>query len=74
MLATRLDRRNFLKVSAVAGGGLLFSLYAEPLDSLVGAANLGDSLNDLCASGANPACTTPTINMSFNPRIRPASP
>lgn len=54
--------------------GHSYVLYAEPLDSLVGVSNLGDSLNDLCAPGALPACNTPAINTNFNSRIRPASP
>jgi hypothetical protein len=54
--------------------GHSYFIYAEPLVSLVGASNLGDSLNDLCAPGANPSCTIPALNMNFNPRIRPGSP
>jgi len=54
--------------------GHSYIIYAEPLVSLVGASNLGESLDDLCAPGASPACTTPTLNTNFNPRIRPESP
>ncbi len=36
MIATRLDRRNFLKISAAAGGGVLISFYAGPLEKAFG--------------------------------------
>ncbi len=51
-----------------------YILYVEPLDGLVGPGSFSDPLNDLCASGAAPTCTTPAVNTNFNPRIRPASP
>ena len=35
MIATRLDRRSFLKVSTAVGGGLLIGLYAEPVEKLL---------------------------------------
>jgi isoquinoline 1-oxidoreductase beta subunit len=35
MLATQINRRAFLKVSAAATGGLLISIYADPVDSVL---------------------------------------
>jgi len=34
MIATRLDRRSFLKVSAALGGGVLIGFYADPVEKL----------------------------------------
>jgi hypothetical protein len=51
-----------------------YILYAEPLDGLVAGSDFSNVLNDLCAPGATPACTTPNVNITFNPRILPASP
>jgi hypothetical protein len=51
-----------------------YLLYAEPLDGLVVGTDFSNALNDLCAMGAVPACTTPAVDTNFNPRILPASP
>ena len=50
-----------------------YILYAEPLDGLVVGSDFSDVLYDICAPGAAPACTAPSVNMNFNPRILPAS-
>lgn len=51
-----------------------YTLYAEPLDGLITGSNLSDVMSDLCASGATPACTTPSVNANFNPRFLSAVP
>lgn len=51
--------------------GRNYILYAEPLDGLVVGSDFSDVLSDLCAPGAMPACTTPAVNINFNPRILP---
>ena len=50
-----------------------YILYSEPLDGLVVGSDFIDVLNDICAPGSAPACTTPGVNMNFNPRILPTS-
>jgi hypothetical protein len=51
-----------------------YLLYAEPLDGLVVGNDFSNALNELCAPGAAPACTTPAVDINFNPRVQPASP
>jgi hypothetical protein len=50
-----------------------YMIYAEPLDGLVAPTDFGIALNDICPTGATPACTTPAVNTGFNPRVRPSS-
>jgi hypothetical protein len=55
-----------------------YKIYAEPLEGLVAPADFSEALGDLCPSAgttvSSSACTTPSANTNFNPRIRPASP
>jgi hypothetical protein len=48
-----------------------YLIYAEPLTGLVAPSDIGISLDDLCASGAGSACTTPAVNANFNARVEP---
>ena len=45
MLSASIDRRNFLKLSAGATGGLLIAYYAEPLEYLVAQAPPANNQN-----------------------------
>jgi hypothetical protein len=51
-----------------------YMIYAEPLDGLVVPGDFGIGLDDICPAGGTPACITPGVNASFNPRVRPRSP
>jgi hypothetical protein len=54
--------------------GHTYMIYAEPPDGLVAPGGFGIALNDTCPTGATPACVTPAVNASFNPRVRPREP
>jgi len=49
-----------------------YLIYAEPLDGLVGAGDISGALGDICASSSAAVCTTPGINVNFNPQLQPA--
>ena len=51
-----------------------YIVYAEPLDGLVTGSDFSGAINGLCGPGASPACTTPAVNLNFNPRILPGAP
>jgi hypothetical protein len=48
-----------------------YVIYAEPLDGLVAPTDFSVALNDLCAAGSGSPCTTPALNTTFNPRMKP---
>ena len=54
--------------------GHSYLIYAEPLVGLAAPADFSDALNDPCAAGGAPVCSTPAVNTNFNPRIQPAGP
>jgi hypothetical protein len=51
-----------------------YAIYAEPLVGLATPSDFGVALHDLCSSGGASECATPTADMNFNPRFRPAGP
>jgi hypothetical protein len=51
-----------------------YEIYAEPLVGLAVPGDFGNALDDLCSSGGVSECATPAVNVSFNPRFRPAGP
>lgn len=48
-----------------------YVIYAEPLDGLVSPSDFGVALDDLCPAESASPCTTPVLNMTFNPRMKP---
>jgi Matrixin len=51
-----------------------YLIYAEPLVGLALPGNFSDALDDLCSPTGASACTTPTADVNFDPRILPAVP
>jgi Matrixin len=54
--------------------GHAYWLYAEPLVGLAQPGDFSQALGHLCSPNSTPACSTPTVNTSFNPRVLPAGP
>ncbi len=55
MTTTLLDRRSFLRVTALGGGGILLAHYLEPVASLFAqAAPPGSARRELCRQRLHP--------------------
>jgi hypothetical protein len=50
-----------------------YVVYAEPLVGLAAPSDFSNAFGDLCSAAGGSPCTTPAANVSFNPRILPAS-
>ena len=54
--------------------GRNYAIFAEPLVGLAAPGDFSVALNDLCLSGGVSGCTTPAVDVNFNPQFRPAGP
>ena len=69
MIAPRLDRRNFLRISAVAGGGMLVAFYADPAIQVFAQAPQGPPAAFLPTAFIRVAADNTVTIMAKNPEI-----
>ena len=54
--------------------GRNYKLYAEPIDGLAQPGDIANAWSSLCRSDVTPPCTSPSVNVNFGTRVRPATP